>query len=300
MYYVESLKQEEIGNALGLSRIKVTRLLAAARDEGVVKIDIHGLDGFREDLTIRLMDRFGLQEVHIVPKAASSEAAVATVGFAVGTYLNEVIQDGMTIGVASGRTAHALMEGLRVRQLPSLDVVGLKGCVSHEGKTIPYETVARLAFTLGANAYQIAAPSYARSHEEHALFKTLPMIANVLDRAGKADIAILTSSRVANNGGLVEYGFVTREEIQELRKAGAVAAMLGNFIDARGKLVEHDLNSRQIGLGLDALKSIASVVLTGAGSDKVEPLNAALRAGIANVLFTDEDTAKSILAMERP
>ena len=40
LYYVEGLTQEQIAEALGLSRIKVIRMLAAARSEGLVKIRI--------------------------------------------------------------------------------------------------------------------------------------------------------------------------------------------------------------------------------------------------------------------
>ena len=36
LYYVEGLTQEQIAEALGLSRIKVIRMLAAARSEGLV------------------------------------------------------------------------------------------------------------------------------------------------------------------------------------------------------------------------------------------------------------------------
>ena len=40
MYYIQGLTQEEIARKLDFSRTKVTRLLAQAREEGVVEINI--------------------------------------------------------------------------------------------------------------------------------------------------------------------------------------------------------------------------------------------------------------------
>lgn len=297
MYFIEGLKQEEVANALGLSRIKVNRLLAAAREEGVVNIDIRGIGGFREDMTQRLRETFALDEVHIVPRAASQEAAVAAVGFALGSYLNDKLSDGMTVGIASGRSAHAVVNGLRPQACPSLNVVGLKGCLSNEGMIVPHETVARLAFVLNANAYQLAAPSYARNAEEYRLFTGLPIIARVLERAKNADIALLTASRVVEDGGLVGYGFITADEVRSLRAAGAVAGVLGVLIDADGQAVDHPLNRRQIGLDLDDLRRIPNVILSCAGTGKEVPLRAALRAGLSKVLFTDEETAERVLSL---
>ena len=41
-YYVEGLTQEQIADILGIGRIKVHRVLAAAREEGVVQFRIKG------------------------------------------------------------------------------------------------------------------------------------------------------------------------------------------------------------------------------------------------------------------
>ena len=40
LYYIEGLTQEEVANAMGVSRAKVIRLLAGARDHGIVHIQI--------------------------------------------------------------------------------------------------------------------------------------------------------------------------------------------------------------------------------------------------------------------
>lgn len=295
MYFIDGMKQEEIANTVGLSRIKVNRLLAAAREEGLVKIDIRGMDSFRSDMTSRLRDAFGLQEVHIVPRSSDSKTAIASVGFSLGSYLSDRLTNGMTVGVAGSYTTNALVAGLKPQSLPELNIVGLKGCIANEGKVIPHETVARFAYALDANAYQLAAPGYARTNEEHRLFTELPLISHVIDRGRNANIALLTVSRVVENGGLVGYGFLSALEIQSLKRAGAVAGVLGVFVDREGRAVDHPLNERQIGLDLDDLRRIPTVILPCAGEGKAEILMAALKTGVAHVLFTDEATAEAVV-----
>ncbi len=298
MYYIEGLKQEDIANALGLSRMKINRLLASAREEGIVTIDIRPTVEFSGDLTQRLRDRFELQEVHIVPRAATSSAAVASVGYALGSYLNDRLRDGMTIGVSSGRSVHSLINGLRPQQFSGMDIVSMTGCLSNEGKGTPYEVVTRLAQVLEANAYQLAAPCYALSQKEFELFNALPMVEHVLDRARAADMAIFTASRVDQDSGLVEYGFITLDEMKEISRAGAVASVLGVFIDTEGNEIAGGLNARQIGIGMADLRRIPNRIMVCAGENKIAALTAALRLKAANILFTDEATASAVL--DRP
>lgn len=297
MYFIEGLKQDAIADAVGLSRMKVNRLLAAARESGVVNIEIRGATGLREDLTRRMKQLFGLQEVHIAPRATSADAALASVGFAAGDNISRRLRDGLSIGIGSGRTTHAVVDNIHPREMPALDVVAMKGSLSHEGKSLPHETVSRLAYLLKANAYQLAAPSHARTPEEYRLFTELPMISQVLARARSCDMALVTATRVADDGGLVEYGFISAEEINSLRKAGAVAALLGVFIDLQGQQVDHSLNERQIGVDLPAMKAIPELLLCGVGPQKAEPMLASLRTGVVDSVFTDEDTAEAILVM---
>ncbi|MFJ5369577.1 helix-turn-helix domain-containing protein, partial [Bosea sp. CER48] len=67
LYYVEGLTQEQIAEALGLSRIKVVRMLAAARTEGLVKIRIDARSARQAGLERGLVTRFGLDEAVVVP-----------------------------------------------------------------------------------------------------------------------------------------------------------------------------------------------------------------------------------------
>ncbi|MFO7533760.1 MAG: hypothetical protein R6W93_14985, partial [Candidatus Limnocylindrales bacterium] len=65
-YYEDGLNQDAITARLGLSRSKVSRLMAQARETGVVQINVVVPEDLFLDLESRLEERFGLQEALVV------------------------------------------------------------------------------------------------------------------------------------------------------------------------------------------------------------------------------------------
>ncbi|TIP22022.1 MAG: sugar-binding transcriptional regulator, partial [Mesorhizobium sp.] len=74
-YYVEGLTQERISEILGVGRIKVHRILSAAREEGVVQFRIRDSVVECVQLEERLKQRFGLSQAVVVPSAADRSNA---------------------------------------------------------------------------------------------------------------------------------------------------------------------------------------------------------------------------------
>src|SRR6516162_9841539 len=67
LYHHQKLTQQQIADELGLSRPTVVRLLRQALEQGLVTVSLR-LDVLRQmELSTRLTERFGLQEVFIVP-----------------------------------------------------------------------------------------------------------------------------------------------------------------------------------------------------------------------------------------
>ena len=94
----------------------------------------------------------------------------------------------------------------------------------------------------------------------------------------------------------------TRQRIVEMLVAGALCAgdIAGRFFDRDGKLIEHEINHRVIGLTLDQIAAIPIRVVVAAGPPKVEPLVVAMRRGLLNVLVTDASTATALLQTPAP
>ena len=66
LYYRHDISQQEIANTLGISRPKVSRLLAMARELGIVTISLKPPELFNQtDLEKRLAEKYGLNHVLI-------------------------------------------------------------------------------------------------------------------------------------------------------------------------------------------------------------------------------------------
>src|SRR5260370_17274376 len=77
LYYVEGLTQLQISRVMDTSRAKVIRLLASARDSGIVRIRIEGEGSEQIALERALIDRSRLHQAVVVP-APAPEPQVAT------------------------------------------------------------------------------------------------------------------------------------------------------------------------------------------------------------------------------
>jgi DNA-binding transcriptional regulator LsrR (DeoR family) len=67
LYFVAGLTQAQIGKKLGLNRTRVNRLLAHARDEGLVQINITGRLASCVELEEKLKQQYGLEDATVVP-----------------------------------------------------------------------------------------------------------------------------------------------------------------------------------------------------------------------------------------
>src|SRR5580692_3644664 len=75
LHFEFGLTHEATATALGISRVKVTRLLKQARQAGIVKITvISDVSPFAE-LEVRLASAVGLREAIVVPAAADDDVA---------------------------------------------------------------------------------------------------------------------------------------------------------------------------------------------------------------------------------
>ena len=106
LYYVDELGQSEIGDLVGISRTKVSRMLTQARKKGIVQISVDGFNPRNTVLEESLIDLFDLN--HVIVTASVSNVPVATVrrsiGYYAAPYVSGLIHPNTTIGVAGGRT----------------------------------------------------------------------------------------------------------------------------------------------------------------------------------------------------
>ena len=109
-----------------------------------------------------------------------------------------------------------------------------------------------------------------------------------------ADFVLLAAEDMSDRNCIVKYG-LTELETKSIRNTDAVGNVLGRFMDINGNEIQHSVNSRVAGVGLDELNNIPNKILTAAGVHKIDIILAAIRRNLVDMLITDDITAELLL-----
>lgn len=297
LYYVEDMTQEQIARFMNISRAKVIRLLASARDHGIVRIRIEDRASEQIALERKLVATLGLADAIVVPAPADEAQITTVVGHAAGTYLTDQVKDGMSLGVGWGATLHMSLKALGGQPCQRLSVVSLLGGMTHSGAVNPSAVARRIADAFGADCYQLTAPVMVADESVRAALWSEPGLRELLERARRVDLALVSVGDVSEEATLFRQGLLPRSALASLQAAGAVGDVLCHFIDAEGKIVEHPVNRRVVAVDLEDLRRVPRIVVAAGGRRKVAAIRAALKATGAGVLITEEGAARGLLGI---
>lgn len=295
LYHIGRMSQEEVSRHMGLSRFKVLRLLAEAREAGLVRITLEHRTTATLALADRLATRFGLTEVQVAPAAADGpEAARRSVGQLAAGFLSRIGSGGtVTVGVGWGRTLAAMAEALSGLHNPGLRFVSLMGAMTRTSATSPFDVCARLAALTGGSAMFLPAPFLADTVADAEVILRQRLVRETLEVARSAAYMIVSLGECSADALLQSSGVLTDDEIAALGAAGAVADSSGKFFRADGSLAPVDLNHRAPSVSLEDMRR-SDVVLLAAGEAKAAAVRAVLAAGFTDRLLLDEGLARRL------
>lgn len=296
LYYEEGKTQDEIGALLDLSRFKVGRLLAQARADGIVRIEIVHPRARRLGLERQLRDRFGLAEAVVVPSSNSAEEDLKRVAQAAADQLTMLRPVPRTLAVSWGRTLTAVASNLEDGWARGVTVVQMNGGVSvnrRPGGAAPL--AATIAKRASGHAVLLPSPAILDRLETKQAIEADRTIAGVLDQAAAADAYLFTAGVCDASSAHVDNGYLTPDDVDELTRRGAVGDVLGRYVDADGNIVDPELDSRTLGLGLEQLREAELAIFVTAGAAKHDIARTVVRAGLCTTVVTDEETARALL-----
>lgn len=296
LYYESNYSQQEICDKLDISRPTVSRLLQYAKDNGYVQIQIFNPFEDVNHLAEELKDKFKLNQVFVTftPVDNYSEI-VKSITTCAAEYLDETVTDGDIVGVSWGVTLNSLAEKIKSKNVSNVQVVQLKGGVSHSRtQTHAVETV-----NLFAQAYQ-STPNYLHlpvvfdQKEVKDFVSKDRHIQRIIQLGKDTNIAIFTVGSAGSDSLLFKLGYFGKEEMKSIQ-AKAAGDLCSRFIDVNGDICDKAVNDRTVGIELNDLKDKEKRILVAGGNHKVEAICAALKGEYANILMTDQFTAKKLL-----
>ena len=296
LYYLSDFSQQDIASRLGVSRPTVSRLLQHAKEQGYVRISIvdplEDLDALGEQVKQRyeldqvLVCYSPLNEYREIQKHISKKTA---------EYLHETVQDADIIGVTWGTTMHAVALQLQQKPVKGVEVVQLKGGVSHSHvNTYAAETVNLFADAYHTIARYLPLPVIFDSIEVKRMVEEDRHIQRIIQLGKQANIAVFTVGTVKEDALLFRLGYLSEKEQRLLQDIGA-GDICSRFFDAQGNVCSDVINDRTIGIELEDLRHKDKSILVAGGQRKIDAIKAALIGKYANILVTDQFTAQALL-----
>lgn len=285
LYYQNDWRQSRIAAELNLSRPTVSRLLQYARESGIVQIKISNPLVSTQQLAAELKDYYHLDQVIVVPsEMTASGELLELVGAAAAEYIETIVKDDDTIGLAWGKTIHAIAQHLSPEDVHGVTVVQLKGSVANtKQKNYAFESVNAFASAFHTLPQYLPLPVIFDHQETKELVEQDTHIKYIMDLGRQADIAVFTVGTVRDSALLFHLGYFSQAE-QEYLQQHAVGDVFSRFIDQNGSIVAPQINQRTIGIDLEQLKKIPQRVMVIANPAKTQAAAGALKAGYANVL----------------
>lgn len=298
LYYEDKLTQGEIAARLRLSRPKVSRLLGEAHERGFVKVLIIDPSPNLKHLEEELAARFGLKAVLVVSAPERNDILIKqAVAREAGFYLTRFFEPGDIIGVTWGTSLNELQRYFPSCPCPGSVVIQLNGGVDANSRNYATEIVTGLAQKFHGKAYILPCPAIvANSRVRNAILQD-NRLRELLELGIKANKAIISIGVPGKNSVLVEAGYFSEDEIEEIKRKGAVGEICSRYFDQNGVVVDQELDKRTIGISLADLTKIDCVIGIAAGINKAASLLASLRGRYLDVLITDVATARDTLKL---
>lgn len=292
MYFLDDISRAAIGEALGISRFRVARLLKEAREMGLVNITLMRPDGLDPERAKKLQSVYGLDRAIVVPWLPDTDL-VQVLAEAAASYFVEHVEPSDIVGLPSGRTASRVAR--LIKALPNCTIVQIAGVAAAASLwESPTETIRRVTQMTAGASYPIFAPIVLSSLQAAESLRREPGIQDAYSFFPK-----LTKAMVAiapwRAGESMIHDSVSRQDQKLVSSFAPAAEVLANILDAHGKQIATEFSDRALAIPMKLLRKVPDVIAVAGGESRHEAVLAAVRAKFINTLVTDSKTAQFIL-----
>ena len=299
LYFIAGHTQDEIAKMLQVSRASAQRLVSLCLAERLITFRLEHPIAACMELAARLKDFFHLVHCEVVPTDPQAPLSAAGIAERAANTLELTLRSEKPaiLALGTGRAVRAAVERVTPIDCPDHQIVSLVGNISADGSASFFDTVGRLADRTKARHYPMPLPFLMSSEREREQMLRIDPIAKVRAVAAQADLRLVGIGQMDQRAQVLVDGFVTREELLEMMRLGAVGELTGWAFDAKGRIIKGGTNARLTSIP-PQVPAEALTIGAAVGSAKVAAIRAALQGRLINGLITDEATASAILEHE--
>ena len=296
LYYIKRRTQDEIAVELNVSRPNAQRLVALAISEGLIRFRIeHPLLNSIE-LGERVRDRFNLTFCDVAPSESGEGENRIGVAHRAAEQLENLLspKTPQTLAFGTGRTLRETVRLVSSMMRPDHKIVSMVGNLTRDGRASPYDVVMRLSDRVGAQCYPLPLPVIADTREECDILKSQRGYRAVQALFESADALMLGVGSMDEEAPLFIDGFVTADELRDLREKGAIGELISRSFNREGDTIEGPVTSRLTAMELQR-DAVRPTILVASGARKAAALYSALMGRFANGVIIDEEIANTLL-----
>jgi deoxyribonucleoside regulator len=297
LYYVDGLGQAEVARLAKVSQAKVSRLLALARERGIVRITVAEYEPRDEEMERQIRKRFGLETAAVIRirREGPTENTRSMLGHFGASVVDSLIPDRSVVAIAGGRAMRELVQMLPEDQDRRPTVVQAMGSIdSSVGPVDAVELARTIAGRYGGTYLTLNTPAFVPDKRTRDAFLGLEQVKSVFERLRETQVALVGIGTLENSV-FVERGVLSSGDLARIKQRGAVGEICGRFYDKDGKECDLPWRDRVISVGLDQLRKTPQVIGVVAGSDRSEAIAAAIRGRLLKSLVIDSEGAASLL-----
>jgi deoxyribonucleoside regulator len=300
MYYLQDLTMDAIARELRTSRSTVSRLLSAARDTGLVQIQIRNPLDTGPELESMIRREYNV-DVHVVPVLESLNEAetLDRVALQAARTIGPLVDSNAILGVAWGSTLSAVSRHLTRKITHDTVVVQLNGAGNMHTTGITYasDIMRRFGSAYGARVEQFPVPAFFDHAATKAAMWNERSVQRILDLQARMSIAIFGVGSVEADYPSHVYagGYLDENDLKILAHSDVVGDVATVFFRRDGSSDGIVLNERSTGPALSQLRQVRRRICVVSGASKINGLRGALTAGLATDLILDEATARRLV-----
>lgn len=296
LYYMRDMSQKEISSVLGISRPQISRIIAAARESGIVSIHINNPFGREAEIEKEIVCRYGLKDALVLNTGGStSEERLGSFGSEAALLLEDYIPQDTIVGLMSGNTVKSIVDSLPKGTKRLKMTVPLVGAINTSEAAMHANSIAgKIGVSHNSPSLTLNAPAYVSDAVLAERLKEEDGIRKVLEWGKRCNICVVGIGNLDMDASNVREQGLMPEDLENLKREGAVASVCCSYLDSEGREVGKSIMDRSIGLTLKELKK-SRVIAAAIGTSKIKAINAALKSGDIDVLVTNISTARQLL-----
>ena len=291
-YYLEDQKQSDIARELGISRPMVSRLLAEARELGVVEIRIHDPECREDSLLERLRTAGMVQGGILVEDGAENDETNQRLSRGAVELLRQI--GARRLGVGWGYLIGQLVTWLEQNPQPDstvTDICPLVGNASIPARNYQSnENVRLMAQQLGAVPHFLYLPALPESLEERQLLCSTEIYRQICQQWEQIDTALVNIGDYPSSpdfASLVRYGSL----LQDQRACGR---MLIYYFNEAGTVIQSDQDFA-IQIPIELLKRCPRIIGVCSANTSAKALRGALHSGIFTHIAARAELVRALL-----